>query len=113
MNPHRKNNYRFFLAPFSFLYCLVAGIRNKLFDLNILQSKDFNLPVISIGNITVGGTGKTPHIEYLTALLKDEFIVATLSRGYKRKTKTFKYGTLESTWEDIGDEPRQIKQKFH
>jgi len=112
MNPHRKNNYRFFLAPFSFLYGLVAGIRNKLFDMDILQSKDFNLPVISIGNITVGGTGKTPHIEYLTALLKDEFKVATLSRGYKRKTKTFQYGTLESTWEDIGDEPRQIKHKF-
>jgi tetraacyldisaccharide 4'-kinase len=112
MNPNRRNKFRYFLAPLAIPYGLVAEIRNKLFDLNILPSKEFNLPVISIGNITAGGTGKTPHIEYIIALLKDEFNIATLSRGYKRKTKQFQYATLESTYKDIGDEPRQIKQKF-
>jgi len=100
------------LFPLSLLYGLIIYIRNRLYDYNILKSNQFNISLISVGNITVGGTGKTPHIEYLTDLLKSEFNVATLSRGYKRKTKGFVLATKESTAREIGDEPRQIKQKF-
>jgi tetraacyldisaccharide 4'-kinase len=80
--------------------------------MGVLPSREFNFPVISVGNISVGGTGKTPHIEYLVKLLNQDFNVATLSRGYKRKTRRFMMANLSSTTEEIGDEPRQIKQKF-
>ena len=75
------------LAPFSVLYGAVTSIRNLLFDWKVIQSETFDLPVISVGNLTVGGTGKTPHTEYLINLLKDKCKVALLSRGYKRKSK--------------------------
>jgi len=78
------------LLPFTLLYGMVISIRNLMFDYDILKSHEFNMPVISVGNITVGGTGKTPHIEYLVRLLKSEYKLATLSRGYKRKSKGFK-----------------------
>lgn len=94
------------------LYGLIVYIRNRLYDYQILKSAHFNFPIISVGNITVGGTGKTPHIEYLVDLLKSEFRIATLSRGYKRKTKGFILATEKSTAAEIGDEPMQIKQKF-
>ncbi len=100
------------LYPFSLLYGLVVFFRNRLYDLNVLKSKEFDVPIISTGNLTVGGTGKTPHIEYLVLLLKDKFNVATLSRGYKRKTKGFFYVEPESAVSDVGDEPLQIKRKF-
>lgn len=100
------------LLPISLLYGLVIYIRNRLYDYKIFKSNNFNIPLISVGNITVGGTGKTPHIEYLVDFLKTKFNVATLSRGYKRKTKGFILSTSESTDSEIGDEPRQIKQKF-
>ncbi len=100
------------LYPFSFLYGIVMYSRNRLYDLNILKSKDFNVPVISIGNITVGGTGKTPHVEYLAGLLKDTFEVATLSRGYKRKTRGYYQVETTTPVTDVGDEPLQIKKKF-
>ncbi|MBU8892321.1 MAG: tetraacyldisaccharide 4'-kinase [Bacteroidales bacterium] len=100
------------LYPLSLLYGLVVYIRNRFYDNKIFKSLQFNIPLISVGNITVGGTGKTPHIEYLVDLLKPEFKVATLSRGYKRKTKGFILSTIESTDSEIGDEPRQIKQKY-
>ena len=100
------------LFPLSLIYGLVIYIRNRLYDYQILKSNQFKIPLISVGNITVGGTGKTPHIEYLVDLLKSEFKVATLSRGYKRKTKGFILATNDSTDREIGDEPRQIKQKF-
>lgn len=100
------------LFPLSLLYGLIIYVRNRLYDYQILKSNHFNIPLISVGNITVGGTGKTPHIEYLVDLLKSEFKVATLSRGYKRKTKGFILATTESTDREIGDEPKQIKQKF-
>ncbi len=100
------------LLPLSLLYGLIIYIRNRLYDYDILRSHQFKIPLISVGNITVGGTGKTPHIEYLIELLRSDFNVATLSRGYKRKTKGFLIATEESTDRDIGDEPRQIKQKF-
>ncbi|MFC2115747.1 tetraacyldisaccharide 4'-kinase [Bacteroidota bacterium] len=100
------------LYPFSLLYGLFVWIRNILFDYEILKSNEFPIPVISVGNITVGGTGKTPHIEYLVELLKDEFKVATLSRGYKRKTRDFILAGPDSGVREIGDEPVQIRQKY-
>jgi tetraacyldisaccharide 4'-kinase len=100
------------LFPLSLLYGLIVYIRNRLYDYKLFKSNNFNIPLISVGNITVGGTGKTPHIEYLVDFLKSEFNVATLSRGYKRKTKGFILSTNDSTDREIGDEPRQIKQKF-
>jgi len=104
--------FRILLYPFSLLYGLVVGIRNILFDCKILKSIQFNIPVISVGNITVGGTGKTPHVEYLINLLKEKRNIAVLSRGYKRKTKGFQIADNQSTCADIGDEPKQMKQKF-
>jgi len=100
------------LYPFSLLYGMAITIRNILYDWNIRKSHEFDVPVISIGNITVGGTGKTPHVEYLIQLLKDKFEVATLSRGYKRKTKGFLEVRTGSTVAEVGDEPLQIKRKF-
>lgn len=101
------------LLPFSALYGMAVWLRNKLFDWDILKSRSFPIPVICVGNITVGGTGKTPHTEYLIRLLKDEFSVCVLSRGYKRKSKGFVLAEKgKSTIEDIGDEPFQMWQKF-
>ena len=104
--------FRFLLYPFSIIYGLVVQIRNLLFDIGILKSEHFNFPIISIGNITVGGTGKTPHVEYLIRLLKHQYDVAVLSRGYKRKTKGFILASENSSPAEIGDEPAQIKLKF-
>ena len=103
---------RSLLIPFSLLYGLIVSIRNLLFDFNILSITEFKIPIISVGNITVGGTGKTPHIEYLINLLKDDFKLATLSRGYKRKSKGFLLADEKSTTNQLGDEPMQIKRKF-
>ena len=100
------------LYPFAWLYGIAVYIRNQLYDLNILKSEEFDVPIISIGNITVGGTGKTPHVEYLVNLLKEKFEVATLSRGYKRITKGFRYVETASIVSEVGDEPLQIKNKF-
>ncbi|MDA3952885.1 MAG: tetraacyldisaccharide 4'-kinase [Bacteroidales bacterium] len=100
------------LLPLSLLYGFIVYIRNRFYDYKLFKSNNFNIPLISVGNITVGGTGKTPHIEYLVDFLKSDFKVATLSRGYKRNSKGFVLSTSESTVMEIGDEPRQIKQKF-
>ena len=100
------------LYPASWLYGVGVGLRNLLFDRGYLQERSFDLPVICIGNITVGGTGKTPHTEYLIKLLQDSFQVAVLSRGYKRKTRGFILANEHSTVHDIGDEPYQMKMKF-
>jgi len=94
------------------IYGFIVFIRNRLFDIGILPSTEFNLPVISVGNITAGGTGKTPVIEYLADLLKEEFNVAVLSRGYKRKTQGFILADEHSTPAETGDEPCQIKRKY-
>ena len=99
------------LFPLSILYGIVVFIRNKFYDWGVLPAYSFNIPLISVGNITVGGTGKTPHIEYLAELLKSEFQVAILSRGYKRKSKGFQLAGPHSPARQIGDEPRQIKKK--
>lgn len=109
---HKPVHINKWLLPFSWLYGFVVFIRNKFFKWGILKQRSFDIPVISVGNLTVGGTGKTPHIEYLVDLLKDEFRVAVLSRGYKRKTSGFVLATSESNSKEIGDEPLQIKQKF-
>jgi tetraacyldisaccharide 4'-kinase len=103
---------KLFLYPLSALYAIGVYFRNRMYDMKILRSTEFNLPVISVGNITVGGTGKTPHIEYLTQLLKDKFNVAALSRGYKRKTSGFNILEAGSSVSEGGDEPVQIKNKF-
>lgn len=100
------------LYPLSFLYGLGVRLRNKMFDCGILHSKSYSIPIISVGNITVGGTGKTPHTEYLIKLLKKEFNVAVLSRGYKRKSTGFILADSQSSASLIGDEPYQIKKKF-
>ncbi|HIZ26409.1 MAG TPA: tetraacyldisaccharide 4'-kinase [Candidatus Barnesiella merdipullorum] len=100
------------LIPLSWLYGLGTGIRNKLFDWGILPAEEFDIPVISVGNLAVGGTGKTPHIEYLIELLQHKYRVAVLSRGYKRKSRGFVLADASSTARDIGDEPYQIKRKF-
>ena len=100
------------LRPLSFLYGLGVELRSQLFELNILKSRSFTTPVISVGNITVGGTGKTPHVEYLVRLLSNEAKVAVLSRGYKRKTHGYLVADKDSTMRDIGDEPYQMKLKF-
>lgn len=103
---------RFLLWPFTLLYGLVMEIRNHLYTLEWLPSHMFPFPVISVGNITAGGTGKTPHTEYLIALLKNEFRIASLSRGYLRKTKGFIIASESSGPDEIGDEAVQVKQKF-
>lgn len=104
---------RFLLYPFALLYGLLMFARNKLYDWGVLKSTQFSIPVISVGNITVGGTGKTPHVEYMIRLLKPEHKIAVLSRGYRRKTKGFRYVKDESTTDEAGDEPLQIKKKFN
>ena len=100
------------LLPFSWLYGFGVGFRNMLFEMGILKSRSYTVPVISVGNITVGGTGKTPHVEYLIRLLKDKVNVAVLSRGYKRKSHGFVLADAETPMKVIGDEPYQMKQKF-
>lgn len=100
------------LTPLSWLYGMGVALRNALFDMDVLESRSYKIPVICVGNLTVGGTGKTPHTEYLLRLLSPRYKVAVLSRGYKRKTSGYILATEESTVEEIGDEPWQMKQKF-
>ncbi len=100
------------LYPASWLYGAGVSLRNKLFDWGILRSKSFDIPVICIGNIAVGGTGKTPHTEYLIKLLQKRHQVATLSRGYKRHSKGYILSDARCTAQRIGDEPFQIQSKF-
>ena len=100
------------LLPLSWIYGLGVRIRNKMFDWGILKIHAFDIPVISVGNITVGGSGKTPHVEYLINILKDKVKVAVLSRGYKRKSRGFLLAGKDTQMKDIGDEPYQMKIKF-
>ena len=100
------------LLPLSWFYGLGVRFRNFLFDAKILKSRAYTVPVISVGNITVGGTGKTPHVEYLVRLLKDRMGVAVLSRGYKRKSHGFVLAETDTPMRKVGDEPYQMKQKF-
>lgn len=106
------NVLRKILFPFAILYGFITTIRNFLFDKGILKSTSFDIPVIAVGNLSVGGTGKTPQIEYLIRLLSDKYKVATLSRGYKRKSEGFVLADSTSNAEILGDEPFQFYQKF-
>ena len=99
-------------APLAWIYGGVIDIRHRLFDWGVLKSREFDIPIICVGNITVGGTGKTPHTERLIELLDGEFKVAVLSRGYKRRTKGFVLASTHSSFKKIGDEPKQIKLKY-
>lgn len=103
---------RFLLFPFAVLYDVVTTIRNWFFELGVLKSTSFDIPVIVVGNLSVGGTGKTPQIEYLIRLLKDTHKVAVLSRGYKRKTTGFQIVNSKHAAADVGDEPLQFYKKF-
>jgi tetraacyldisaccharide 4'-kinase len=106
------NRGRLLLLPFSLIYFFITGIRNLLYTFHIFSSKKFPVPVISVGNITVGGTGKTPHTELLVEILKDEFFLAILSRGYKRKSKGFVLAGKKVRPEMLGDESYQISQHY-
>jgi tetraacyldisaccharide 4'-kinase len=100
------------LFPFSLIYGLMVSLRNFLYDRSVLKSSVFSVPTIGIGNLSVGGTGKTPHVEYLIMLLKDYIQVSVLSRGYKRKTTGFLMVSPDMSARDCGDEPLQYKRKF-
>lgn len=100
------------LLPLSTLWGAGVNLRNYCFDRGWLKQTKFDVPIINVGNLAVGGTGKTPHTEYLIRLLKDRYRVAVLSRGYKRHTKGFVLATPTSSVFDIGDEPWQINRKF-
>ncbi len=103
---------RFILIPLSWLYGCITFIRNKFYDWGIFKAHEFSSSVICVGNLSAGGTGKTPMVEYLIELLQKNYVIGTLSRGYKRKTRGFCIADANSTAQDIGDEPCQYKQKF-
>jgi tetraacyldisaccharide 4'-kinase len=103
---------RWLLLPFSLIYGLVVLLRNWLYDTGLFKSREFHMPVISVGNLDVGGAGKSPMTEYLIHLLKNDNKLATLSRGYGRKSKGFLTATATSTATEIGDEPAQFSHKF-
>lgn len=107
------NQLRKILFPFSILYGIITDVRNSLYFANILKRTRFEKPVITVGNLSVGGTGKTPFVEYLIRLLNTKYNTATLSRGYKRKTNGFILANPMTTMEEIGDEPYQYHHKFH
>lgn len=103
---------RILLAPLSFLYGIGVSLRNFFYSNGLLKGVEFDIPIISVGNLSLGGAGKTPHIEYLIRMLKDYINVATLSRGYKRKTRGFLIVLPEHNAEMTGDEPLQFRRKF-
>src|SRR5258706_3684304 len=107
-----QKSFRILLLPFALLYWLGIGIRNWFYDNKILKSSSFGLPLICVGNLSVGGTGKSPMVEYLVGHLKDKFRIATLSRGYKRKTKGYTLANENISALEIGDEPMQFHLKF-
>jgi len=103
---------RWLLLPISLIYQAIVWIRNRMYDKNILKSQSFPIPTIVIGNLAIGGAGKSPMTEYLIRFLKDKYTLATLSRGYGRKTKGFRLVQIDSTALEVGDEPLQFKKKF-
>lgn len=108
-----KLPFRILLFPFGIFYLIVVIVRNKFFDLGILKSKEFDIPIIGVGNLATGGTGKTPHTEYIAKLINNEFApIAILSRGYKRKTKGFVIVNEKHNHFDVGDEAVQYRAKF-
>lgn len=105
-------SFRVLLLPFALLYWLAVFIRNSLYDAKLIRSSSFGFPLICVGNLSVGGTGKSPMVEHLVRVLKDDFQIATLSRGYKRKTKGYALADERTTALEIGDEPMQFHIKF-
>lgn len=103
---------RLLLLPFSIIYALIMSIRNALYDIGLFKSKQFPIPVINVGNLIVGGSGKSPQVEYIVRLLQQDYRIAVLSRGYGRHTKGFRYVSLQDNPLETGDEPLQIKKKF-
>jgi len=103
---------RWLLLPVSPVYAALAWLRNRLYDHDVLKSRSFRIPVIVVGNLAVGGTGKSPMTEYLLQMVGTSRRVAVLSRGYGRKTRGFRYVNAFSSAEEVGDEPLQIKRKF-
>ena len=101
------------LLPLSWLYGIGVRIRNWMFNIGVLKSQSYNIPIIAVGNITVGGSGKTPHVEYLINLLHEKLKVGVLSRGYKRKSHGYVLADNDTTMPEIGDEPYQMKHKFN
>lgn len=112
MDQLSRNSWRRVLLPLSWLYGAAVWIRNSLYDAGVLKSTNFNIPSISVGNITVGGTGKTPHVEFLVDMLREEYNLGVLSRGYLRNTRDFRIATEKCGPREIGDEPCQIKKRF-
>ncbi len=112
LNNFFLRSFRILLLPFALLYGIIIKIRNWLFDNNYFKSYEFSFPIICVGNIAVGGTGKSPMVEYLISLLHKQFTIATLSRGYKRKTIGYVLANKNTTALDIGDEPMQFHLKF-
>jgi tetraacyldisaccharide 4'-kinase len=103
---------RYLTLPLALLYGVIIFIRNKFYDWGLSSSLNFTIPMISLGNLSVGGTGKSPHTEYLIELLKDKYKLATLSRGYKRATRGFVLASETTTAWEIGDEPMQFKLNY-
>ena len=113
LDKDRKKQIRdILLTPFAFLYGTGVWFRNKLFEAGVLKQKEFDVPVICVGNIAVGGTGKTPHVEYLIENLISEYNIGVLSRGYKRKSKGFVLACEGLSSNELGDEPYQVYRKF-
>lgn len=106
------NIFRLLLLPFSLIYGIITFVRNKFYDWGIFKSTSFKIPIISVGNLEVGGSGKTPMVAYIINLLKDKKHLATLSRGYGRKTKGFLWVKPDDLAANTGDEPLQLKQNF-
>ena len=100
------------LLPLSWLYGIGVRLRNWMFDIGLKKTRSFDIPIIAVGNITVGGSGKTPHVEYLINLLHERFKVGVLSRGYKRKSKGYVLADKDTMMPEIGDEPFQMKSKY-
>lgn len=103
---------RILLFPFAVLYNIVTALRNVMYNRGLKPSVEFDIPVINVGNLAVGGTGKTPMIEHLVRLLQNKYTIATLSRGYGRKTKGFRIASEQDNAETLGDEPLQFYRKF-
>ena len=102
----------YLLKPLSWIYGCIMGLRNWMFNHGILPQEEFDIPIVAVGNLTVGGTGKTPHVEYILSQLAADYRIAVLSRGYRRKTKGFLLANSHSTPDSIGDEPVQLYKKF-
>ena len=104
--------WKYLMWPFAIIWGLISVIRNWLYDIEFLNGAEFEVPVISIGNLSMGGSGKTPHTEYFLYHFRDQFKIAVLSRGYRRRSSGFKIAMPNDDFTHIGDEPRQIKAKF-